>query len=134
LRKVSYDQKRSLQSGELSPRSFADYAAVCKRLIKAFGKTRLVADIWPDDFERMRATMADAWGPVRLGNEINRVRIVFSYAIKSGVMERPMCYGEGFKRPLKKVVRTHRLDQECRPPISVLDLETRFVPICRHQT
>ncbi len=104
-------KKRLLQADELSPRSFEDYTSVCKRIIKAFGKTRIVADLRPDDFEKLRTKMAKAWGPVRVGNEINRVRIVFNYAFKSGLIDRPMVYGEGFKRPSKKVLRKHRLER-----------------------
>lgn len=104
-------KKRMLDAGELSIRSYTDYAAVCKRLIKAFGKGRLVSDLRPDDFEKLRAAMAKKWGPVRLGNEINRTRIVFNYAWKSGLLEKPMLYGEGFARPSKKTLRKHRQSQ-----------------------
>jgi integrase len=104
-------KKRLLESAELSPRSFADYGATCKRMVKAFGKHRLVADLRPDDFERLRAKIATTWGPMRTGNEINRVRVVFNYAYKNGLIEKPMVYGEGFRRPSKKTLRKHRADQ-----------------------
>jgi integrase len=101
-------KKHLLETGELAPRSFDDYAATCKRLIKSFGKGRLVADLRPGDFEKLRAKMAKTWGPVRLGNEMNRVRIVFNYASKSALLEKPIVYGEGFRRPSKKTLRKHR--------------------------
>jgi integrase len=101
-------KKRLLDAGELSPRSYADYAEVCKRLIGSFGKGRLVADLRPDDFERLRAASAKQWGPVRLGNEITRVRTVFNYAFKGALLDRPMVFGEGFKVPSKRTLRTHR--------------------------
>jgi integrase len=101
-------KNRMLDAGELSPRSFDDYTAVCKRIIRAFGKARMVSDLRPDDFEKLRTAMAKLWGPVRLGNEINRVRVVFNYGWKSGLLDKPMVYGEGFKRPSKKTLRTHR--------------------------
>jgi hypothetical protein len=72
--KLLTTKKRMLDAGELSIRSYTDYGAVCQRLIKAFGKGRLVSDLRPDDFEKLRASMAKKWGPVRLGNEINRTR------------------------------------------------------------
>lgn len=52
--------------------------------------------------------MAKAWGPVRVGNEIQRVRIVFKHAADAGLIERAMRYGPGFKRPSRKVLRVHR--------------------------
>src|SRR5262245_4566652 len=36
-------KKQQRDSGELSPRTFLEYADLCKRLIKAFGRNRLVA-------------------------------------------------------------------------------------------
>lgn len=104
-------KKRMLEAGELSIHSFNDYAKVCKRLVKVFGKHRFVADLRPDDFERLRSKMARTWGPVRLGNEINRVRVVFNYALKGGLLDKPMVYGEGFRRPTKKTLGKHRAEQ-----------------------
>jgi len=104
-------KKNLLETGELSARSFDDYTATCKRLIKSFGKLRAVADLRPGDFEKLRAKMASGWGPVRLGNEMNRVRIVFNYAFKSGLIDRPMLFGEGFRRPSRKTLRKHRQEQ-----------------------
>jgi integrase len=103
-------KKAMRDTGELSVHSFIDYAATCKLLVKAFGKSKLVADLRPDDFERLRRRMAQTWGPVRLGNEINRTRVVFNYAYKNGLLDKPMVYGEGFRRPSKKTLRKHRAE------------------------
>jgi integrase len=104
-------KKQLLQSAELSIRSFNDYAATSKRLVKAFGKNRLVVDLGPDDFEKLRNRWTRTWGPVRLGGEINRVRVVFNYGIKNGLLDKLPVYGEGFKRPSKKVLRKHRYER-----------------------
>lgn len=100
-----------VKTGELSQRSLEDYSATCKRIIKAFRKDRAVSDLGPDDFEGLKKRMAKTWGPVRLGNEMNRVRIVFSYAYKNRLIDRPMVFGEGFKRPSRRVLRKHRAEQ-----------------------
>jgi integrase len=97
-----------VKSGDLAQRSLDDYAATCKLVIKAFGRNRLVSDLGPDDFEKLRKRMSKTWGPVRLGNEINRVRVIFSYGFKNGHLDRPMVFGEGFRRPSKKTLRLHR--------------------------
>ncbi len=104
-------KKRLMDADELSIHSFNDYAATCKRLLKVFSKGRLVADLRPNDFERLRAFMAKRWGPVRVGNEINRTRIIFNYAYKSRLLDKPMIFGEGFKRPSKETLRKHRAKQ-----------------------
>jgi hypothetical protein len=97
-----------LDSGELAPRTWAVYHATCERITKAFGLSRLVIDLAADDFERYRSALAKKWGPVALGNEIQRVRVVCKYAYDAGLIDRPIRYGPGFKRPSKKVLREAR--------------------------
>jgi integrase len=99
-------------AGELSPYTWNSYADVCNQLLAQFGKDRLVTDILPEDFEQLRARWAKTYGPVRMGAEINRARVVFNYAEKNKLIPRgTMEFGEGFKRPSKKVMRLHRADQ-----------------------
>jgi integrase len=93
---------------EITPRTFADYHATCDRIGKAFGLNRLVEDLASDDFEKLRGELARTWGPVTLGNEIQRIRVVFKYAMDAGLVQRPVIYGPGFKRPSKKTLRKER--------------------------
>jgi integrase len=97
-----------VDSSELSPRTFQDYHATCERMVASFGRRRLVLDLAADDFEAMRAGLGKVWGPVAMGNEINRVRVVFKYAYDAGLIDRPLRYGPGFKRPSKKTLRLAR--------------------------
>ncbi|HZZ77241.1 MAG TPA: tyrosine-type recombinase/integrase [Gemmataceae bacterium] len=101
--------KRALRDGgELSPYTWDSYEAICRELTAAFGRDRLLTDILPEDFEKLRETWAAKWGPVRLGSEINRARVVFNYGYKNGLLDKPMRYGEGFKRPSKKTLRLNK--------------------------
>jgi len=104
-------KKDQRDSGELSPHTFLEYGNLCKRLIKVFGKDRLVSDLRQDDFAKLRKSMAKGWGPVRLAAEIVRTRTPFNWAFKSGMVDKPMNFGEGFKRPSKKVLRKHKADK-----------------------
>jgi hypothetical protein len=47
-------KKQLLKTGELAKRSFEDYTATCKLLIKRLGKHQPVAGITPAHFERLR--------------------------------------------------------------------------------
>jgi integrase len=47
-------------------------------------------------------------GPVALGNIINRIRVVFKFAFEEELLERPIRYGQSFKRPSKKSIRQER--------------------------
>ncbi len=99
------NKRNRVESGELSQHSFRDYHRVCESLIEAFGKERFLSDVRPLDFERLRASWAKKWGPVRLGNEINRVRVVFNFAYQNELIDKPVKFGGDFRRPPKKVLR-----------------------------
>jgi integrase len=97
-----------VDSGELTNRSWQDYKAACDLIVSHFGKGRLVADIDPDDFAGLRGKMAKKRGPVTLGNVIQRIRVAFKFAWDNGLIDRPVRYGQAFKRPSRKVVRVDR--------------------------
>jgi hypothetical protein len=98
----------SRDAGKLTPRSWQDYKAAGVVLVTHFGKGRLVADLGPEDFAERRRQMATRWGPTTLGNVINRMRVVFKFAPDNGEIDRPVRYGQAFKRPSKKTLRLHR--------------------------
>ncbi len=101
-------KKHLVDTSEIAPRTFTDYHITCQRIGGEFGLDRLVDDLAADDFEGLRATLAETRGPVALGNEIQRVRVVFKYAFDAGLIDRPVRYGPMFKRPSKKVLRKAR--------------------------
>jgi integrase len=99
---------RKREAGELGLRMFAEYKEVTDLIVAAFGKTRLVDDLAADDFEALRATMAERWGPVRLGNTITRVKSVFKYGLDNHMIDKPVRFGGEFRKPDKAVLRRHR--------------------------
>src|SRR5262245_38136072 len=104
--------KRALvDTGELSPRTWAVYKEACDAAVAAFGKARLVSDLDPEDFAALRKTMAKRYGPHGLGTRIQCVRCAFKYAFDSGLIDRPVRYGPEFKKPSTKTRRPHRAKQ-----------------------
>jgi len=104
------------KSGELEDRSFEDYKLTGTKLIEVFGRGRLVADLFPNDFARLRKEFAKGQGKKRRGhgantlaNDIGRARVFFNYAYKQGLIDRPLVYGDSFKRPTRSVLRRERL-------------------------
>ena len=97
-----------LKAGELTRRTFDEYRGTTDLLIAQFGKARLVADLASDDFEALRNTMAERWGPVRLGNAIQRIRTVGKYWHEAGLIDKPVRYGPEFKKPSASVLRRHK--------------------------
>jgi integrase len=98
-------------AGELSPRTWAEYKAMTDELIAHLGKARLVSDLDPDDFAALRNKLAKKWGPHRLKKAIQYIRCVFKHAYECGLIDRPVRYGPGFKRPSMKTLRLHRAEQ-----------------------
>ena len=100
-----------LESGEIKATTFAEYRASIERLAKQFGRDRPVDDLVADDFAKLRHRIAKVWGPVRLGNEIQRVRSVFKFGYESGLLDKPPRFGPGFKKPSDRVLRLHRKEK-----------------------
>jgi integrase len=100
-----------VNAGELSPRTFAGYKIAADELVAHMGKSRIVADLDPQDFASLRTKMARKWGPHRLGTTIQYVRSIFKHAFDDGLIPTPVRFGPGFKRPTKKTMRLHRAKQ-----------------------
>jgi integrase len=104
-------RKDALDAGELSPRTFREYKDACTLIVVRFGKSRLLDDLRPADFAALRKSMAAKWGAYRVGNVIQYVRSLFKHAFDAELIDRPVRFGPGFKRPSKKVIRLHRAEQ-----------------------
>lgn len=99
---------RALKAGEITAPTFRNHKLTTDLLIAQFGKDRLVDDLAADDFGALRAVMAERWGPVRLGNEITRVRSVFKFGYDAGIITNAVRYGPEFKKPSASVLRRDR--------------------------
>jgi integrase len=104
-------KQAALDAGELSPLTWRDYKDVCNLIVSHFGKLRLASDVGQEDFTKLRNNMANLWGPHRLAKTIQFVRCVFKYAYDAELLDRPIRFGPGFKRPSKKTLRLHRAKQ-----------------------
>jgi hypothetical protein len=106
------NHKKSLeQAGELSPRMYQNCKEACDLLIDRFGKQRLASDLRQDDFADLRKRMAKKWGPVRVGDFIQRIRCVFKYGYDAELLQSPVRFGPGFDRPSKKTLRLARAER-----------------------
>jgi integrase len=100
-----------VESGELTNRSWMDYKEGCDLLVGQVGKARLVADLDQADFASLRNKAAKRWGPHRLKKMIQGIRSLFKYAYEADLVDRPMRFGPGFKKPTLKVLRRHKAEQ-----------------------
>ncbi len=104
-------KRAAMESGELSVRTFDDYNAACELVLTTFGLSSLASGLRPDDFAALRKKMANKWGPHRVGTMIQCVRCLFKFGYENELLDRPIRYGPGFKRPSKKTLRLHRAKQ-----------------------
>jgi integrase len=96
-------------AGELSPLTRSLYQRMADALVAHFGKQRLVADIMPEEFARLRDKWAKKkWGPHYIKKAIQYVRSIFKHALDAGMIDKPMRFGPGFKPPSAKTLRLHR--------------------------
>jgi integrase len=101
-------------SGELNPRTYAGYYAACKTLAAVIGRRRLVTDVSPDDFRKLRAHFSKTRGVVALRNSMQAIRSIFKFAFDEGLIVAPVRYGQAFAKPKLDAVRAarnaHRLE------------------------
>jgi integrase len=99
---------RALEAGDIGRRMFEEYKATALRLAAQFGSERLVDDLVPDDFDVLRSVLAKQYGPVRLSNEVQKVQTLFNWSFEARVIDKPMHFGPGFKKPRPGVLRNER--------------------------
>ena len=98
-----------VDSDELAPRTWDRYHATCTLVLKTFGKSRPVDDLRPQDFAKLRGVLAKRYGAVVLCNEIQTVRSVFRYGYEAELIDKPIRFGPGFKKPSAKTIRKTRV-------------------------
>src|SRR5262249_27808361 len=103
-----------LGAGEITRRTYEDYKATSQRLVDVFGWDRRVEDLRPEDFEQLRAEISRHRGPVALGNEINRVKVILKYAADNRLIPLAVNYGQNFRRPSRKTLRIERAKRGSR--------------------
>lgn len=108
LNRFLTSKQNAVATGELSPRTMRDYKDTCDRLVARLGSHRLVTDLAPDDFEKLRRDIGEGRGPVAIGNEVQRIRCVFRYGYEMELLDRPVRFGPAFKRPTKKTLRVNK--------------------------
>ncbi len=98
-------KQNAVNAGELSEGQFKQYYYVCEKIIEVFGKQRRVDDLSPDDFGRLKTWMANkGYKPSTMRNQINQIKSVFKFAYDELLIDRPVRYGQQFKRPSAKHV------------------------------
>jgi integrase len=103
-------RERKVETGDLERRTFEEYKTEAKRVAAEFGKTTIVEELRPEDFAEFRAKLGRGVNPKTLEGRIARVRAIFNYADKNGLLERPLSkiWGTEFAKPSRKTLKIIR--------------------------
>lgn len=101
-------KRKLVEVGELSERTFFDYKATGLQLANHFGRDRELINLRPEDFDGLRVFLSKGRGPVALGNEVAKTRIILNSAFSRDLIEKPIKYGPDFNKPSRKTLRAAR--------------------------
>src|SRR5207253_829138 len=127
-RKAADRPKKPYPDFPLTPHASGAWQKKIRGKIHYFGRwanrvngklVRIEGDGWKEALELYKAqaddllagrrdALAKQYGPVRLGNEIQKVRTIFKYGFEAGLIDKPIRYGPQFKKPSASVMRRHR--------------------------
>ena len=97
-------------AGELSPRTFVDYYRDCERLVRFFGRDRLVDSITRDDVKLLRKHLARGVNPETLSGRVGVTRSIFKFAYEEELVDKPIRFGKDLKRPDRRLLRRSRAE------------------------
>lgn len=97
-----------VQTGDLSPATFNQYKIASKWLKENLGEHRLIETLQPSDFVTLRAKFPKKWRTTTIKNQINLVRMVLKWAYDTGLIDRPIRYGDNFSKPSPKRVKAEK--------------------------
>lgn len=100
-------------AGELNPRTYGSYVQSCDRLIAAFSRNRLVEEIKPDDFAKLRLTLSrkkdgSPRSPASLRGDVLNIRMIFQFGIDRELLKTKPRYGNAFDVPDRATLRRAR--------------------------
>ncbi len=106
-------KQHKVDTGELAPRTFSEYRDTCERLIRVLGRDMPVERIQAGELLKLREDIAKSGPSIKtLANEIGRARVILNFAWKEGLIDRPIRFGESFKKPGKAAFRKDRARRE----------------------
>jgi integrase len=112
-----YAFRQGVESGKRSARTRTDYKAVCKCVVAVFGPGRLVDDLGPNDFKKLRSAFetgkhggkrATGHGPHALSKDAACVRRLFRWGRKSRLIKRRVRFGDESEKPTARELREAR--------------------------
>lgn len=89
-------QARRQEIGDIGAGHFRDLKETSQRVVDCFGRTRLVTTLTTAEFSRLREQLFARYSPSRLVSEMARVKSLFNWGLKEGLLDRPVAVGANF--------------------------------------
>lgn len=109
------EKRKKVASRERAKRTLETYERLGKALSAFWGRSRPLADLDFDDFDKLRAHLAKGRSLVSLGNELRFVRTVFNHGWKKGVIDEshgvkatPLRLNSWLEMPSENSIRAER--------------------------
>jgi len=97
------DRKR--ENGDIEAATFVEYHRDCELFVTFFGKGRSVSSIARDDLARYREYLSRGANATTLSNRVGNARSIFKFAYDKELIDKPVRFGDEFKRPERRVIR-----------------------------
>jgi len=97
------DRKRA--AGDIEPATFVEYHRDCELMVAHFGRDRAVASIMRKDLADFRDFLGKGMNATTLNNRVGNARSIFKFAYEEELIDRPVRFGEEFRRPERRLLR-----------------------------
>ena len=96
-----------VRAGEFTAKSLQNTFLVCKKIVRHFGRSRIVADIGQSDFTAFRDSLVDGgYAPSTIAQNVTHVKTLFRWGYEVELIETLPKFGLKFKAN-KKASRRH---------------------------
>ncbi len=103
-------KERKRANGDIEAATFVEYHRDCELLVQHFGRDRTVSSIARRDLAEFRDFLGKGVNATTLNNRVGNARSIFKFAYDHELIDRPVRFGEDFKRPEKRLLRRARAE------------------------
>lgn len=103
-------KERKRANGDIEAATFVEYHRDCELLVQHFGRDRTVSSIARRDLAAFRDFLGKGVNATTLNNRVGNARSIFKFAYDHELIDRPVRFGEDFKRPEKRLLRRARAE------------------------
>jgi len=98
-------KERKRAKGEIEAATFVEYHRDCELMVQHFGRDFLVASVTRKALSEFRDALGKGVNVTTLSNRVGNARSIFKFAYDEELIDRPVRFGEEFKRPEKRLIR-----------------------------